>query len=74
MVHPTLDEIIIARNRCAKLIAQYGEKYLPIFERLENEIEERKKYGALLDRALKIGTQYGTQSGTHLTEIFMKTT
>lgn len=72
MQDPTLDQIIDARARCANAIAQYGEQFLPIFERLDNEAEKRKKQQALLDKALKIGTHNGTQSGTHLADIFMK--
>lgn len=43
MSEPTLDQIIYARDQCAEMIALYGEKLLPIFERLENEIKVRKK-------------------------------
>ncbi|GEM_PF-5981713 len=39
MQEPKLDEIIAARNECAKIIAAHGEQYLSIFERLEQEIE-----------------------------------
>lgn len=73
MQEPTLDQIIDARARCAKAIAQYGEQYLPIFERLDDEVVKRIKQRELLNKALKIGTQNGTQNGTHLTDIFMKT-
>lgn len=64
MSEPTLKQIIEARDKCAIVIAKYGECYLPIFERLEKEIEirvERQKY---LDKALKIATQNGTHFGT----------
>ncbi|AXG69599.1 hypothetical protein KORDIASMS9_01824 [Kordia sp. SMS9] len=73
MQEPTLDQIIDARARCAKAIARYGEQYLPIFERLDNEIAKRVKQQSLLNKAIEIGTQNGTQNGTHLTDIFMKT-
>lgn len=70
MNDPTLNQIIEARNRCAEIIAQYGERYLPIFERLENEISLRKKKQELLNRAISIslknGTQNSTQNGTQL--------
>ena len=69
----TLDRLIDARDRCAKIIVEYGDKYLPIFERLENEIENRRNQKNLLNRALEIGTRNGTQNGTHLTDVFMKT-
>lgn len=74
MKDPTLEEIIKARDRCAKIIAQYGERYLPIFERLEKEIALRQEKQALMEKALRIsgktGTQNGTQIGTHLTSLF----
>lgn len=67
---PTLNELISARNECAVIIAQCGEQYLPIFERLEREIANHKKRQELLSRALRIssknGTQIGTQTGTQL--------
>jgi|GEM_PF-2690677 len=66
MQEPTLDEIITARNECAKIIATHGEQFLPIFERLEEEIELRKKRVESLNRAIQIGTQNGTHFGTHL--------
>ncbi|MEM9299158.1 MAG: hypothetical protein AAGA64_12320 [Bacteroidota bacterium] len=66
MREPTLDEIIVARDECARIIARFGDQYLPIFERLENEIEKREKDGALFRRALKIATQNATQSATQI--------
>ena len=71
MRDPNLDEIISARNECARIIATYGEQFLPIFERLEAEIEQRKKRIESYQRALQIGTQIGTQNGTHLTNSFL---
>ncbi len=66
-----LDEIISARNECAKIIATCGEQFLPIFERLEDEIEQRGKRVESYHRALKIGTQNETQIGTHLKNSFL---
>ncbi len=66
MNEPSLNQIIKARNQCAEIIALYGERYLPIFERLENEISIREKRQKLLDKALIISSKNGTQSGTHL--------
>jgi len=65
MNEPSLNQIIKARNQCAEIIALYGEKFLPIFERLENEIVIREKRQRLLDKAINIGSKNGTQSGTH---------
>ena len=70
MSEPTLEEIIHARNECAQIITLQGKKYLPIFERLENEISKRREQNKLLEKALKIGTQNGTQIGTQLTAQF----
>lgn len=43
MSNITISELIKARDKCAAVIAKYGDCYLPIFERLENEIIERQK-------------------------------
>ena len=48
MNEPTIEQIIEARNQCAEIIALHGEKFLPIFERLENEIAIRQKKQELL--------------------------
>ena len=61
----TYDQLVEARNKCAFIISKYGECYLPIFERLENELKAFEKNKALLKKALHIGTQNGTQNGTH---------
>ncbi len=38
----------------ARIIATYGDKYLPIFERLHREIDKKKSIKHLLDIALNI--------------------
>ena len=68
--HPTYDEIINARNRCALIVATCGEEYIPIFERLEREVEKIKSKQTLYQKALKIGTRNGTHGGTHCRSIF----
>ncbi len=40
--------------QAAKIVALHGEKYLPIFERLEKEYKERKKQVNTLNRAIKL--------------------
>ncbi len=70
MNEPPLNQIIKARNQCAEIIALYGEKFLPIFERLENEIAIREERQRLLDKAIMIGSKNGTQNGTHLAPRF----
>lgn len=37
----------------AQIVKLYGERYLPIFERLHEEIQSRENKKALLDAALK---------------------
>ncbi len=56
----TLKDIEEARDRCAAIIYHQGEQYLPIFERLEQEVEARKKKDRLLERIHKIATGNGT--------------
>lgn len=66
----TIAELITAREQCAAIVVRYGERYLPIFERLENEVLVRKKQYLLFERAQQIarknGTQYDTQNGTQM--------
>ena len=40
--------------QAAHIVAKYGTKYLPIFERLEQELNERKNQSAVEKRALQI--------------------
>ena len=68
----TLEEIIHARDRCASIVAKYGKKYLPIFERLEKEVENRKKQDALFQKAIQIDAQNVTQNGTQVKKRFSK--
>ncbi len=69
-----LDQIIAARNECARIIALHGDKYLPIFERLEKEITKHEQHNKLLMKAMKIGTQNGTHIGTQLRTLFSTAT
>ncbi len=64
MKEPSLAEIIVARDRCALIIAKYGQQYLPLFERLEKEIEAREERQKYLDKALKIATPNVTLNAT----------
>lgn len=70
MNKPSLDEIVSARNRCAQIIALYGERYLPIFERLENEIELRMNRQNLLERAIAIHNEKDRPKAGQLKNIF----
>tara|TARA_R110002095_G_scaffold200464_1_gene180725 strand:- start:96 stop:458 length:363 start_codon:yes stop_codon:yes gene_type:complete len=49
-----LNEIQEAYEHLAKLISIYGDKYLPIFERLHSEISKRKSKNELLNIAKSI--------------------
>ncbi len=52
----TLDELKMARYRCAKFIKKLDEGYklLSIFERLDNEISRLEKQELLLAKAYEI--------------------
>lgn len=50
----SLSQIKKAYHQAAKIVARYGDKYLPIFERLENEYQGRKDKIEALKRAIKI--------------------
>ncbi len=43
--------------QAAKIVSIYGDKYLPIFERLEKEYIERNKKRDILQRALKLANE-----------------
>lgn len=47
----------------ADIVNRYGEEYLPIFQRLHEEIESRRMTKELLDAALKATTG---EAGPHL--------
>ena len=38
----------------AGMVAEHGDKYLPWFERLEKEIQDRQKQSEIRERALKV--------------------
>lgn len=44
-------------NYVACLISQHGDLYLPIFERLKNELEQHQKQDALKDYAKQIANK-----------------
>ncbi|GAB1261475.1 hypothetical protein [Aurantivibrio plasticivorans] len=50
----SLAQIKRAYHQAAKIVARYGDKYLPIFERLEKEYQNRKDKVKTLKRAIKI--------------------
>lgn len=50
----TDQDIERAYLKCAKLVSVYGDKALPIFERLNEEMERIKKQKTLRDLASKV--------------------
>jgi len=72
-----INELIKAREKCAQIITQYGDVYLPIFERLDNEISALQTRQSAMDRVrmiadrgtsgngTRIGTQNSPQKGHH---------
>lgn len=47
----SIEELEAYRAQAAQIVACYGERYLPIFERLDREVESRR---ATIDKALQI--------------------
>ncbi|MCL4677720.1 MAG: hypothetical protein KJ017_03895 [Alphaproteobacteria bacterium] len=41
----------------ARIVARYGETYLPIFERLEDELDAARTSATRLDRAIEIARE-----------------
>lgn len=54
---PTLEELIKARHDAAVLVRRFGEKFLPIFQRLDDEVSAREARQAALKRALEIAEE-----------------
>lgn len=50
----TLSQLKQAYLQAAKIVARHGDTYLPIFERVETEYQERKKQIDALNRAIMI--------------------
>ncbi|GAB1256146.1 hypothetical protein NBRC116494_06480 [Aurantivibrio plasticivorans] len=61
----SLAQIKRAYHQAAKIVARYGDKYLPIFERLEKEYQSRKDKVKTLNRAIKIAEKH---TGFELTD------
>lgn len=51
--HVSEQEIKAALQSVAQLIDAHGEKYWPVFERLENELMERNSRSQRLNKILK---------------------
>ncbi len=50
----SLSDLKKAYMQSANIVAIYGERYLPIFERLEKEYENRKQKDDMLTKAISI--------------------
>lgn len=68
----TLPRLLAARDKVAHIIARRGEEgkvFLPIFQRLDREVEAMIAREIALEKALKIGTRNVTlnepQKGHH---------
>tara|TARA_R110000868_G_scaffold1211_2_gene9368 strand:- start:95309 stop:95578 length:270 start_codon:yes stop_codon:yes gene_type:complete len=68
----SMRELYECYNKLACIIKEHGDEYLPLFERVHNEIESRKEKNRMVDIALRVaesnsksGTHFGTQNGTH---------
>lgn len=57
----TLDQLQKAHIQAAKVVSIYGEKYLPIFERIEKECIKRQRKIALLTKAQSIFNSNNTE-------------
>jgi len=53
----TYTDLKAAYVQAAKVVAEYGDTYLPIFERLEKELKEAEKKQSAIGRALKIAKE-----------------
>lgn len=60
----TLEDVIKARDKCAAIIAKYGADYLPIFERIQIEVERMENRQAMLHQALNIHSKNATPNAT----------
>ena len=54
----SLAQIKRAYHQAAKIVTLYGDKYLPIFERLEKEYHDKKDKVKTLNRAIKIAEKH----------------
>lgn len=47
-------DLLTAYRVAAQMVADHGDKYLPLFERLDNELQALKKKDRILNRALDV--------------------
>ena len=53
-LEPTMDELTEARAVAARIVDRHGEAYLPIFIRLDREIEARLGEASALEKARRL--------------------
>lgn len=49
---PTLDELIELRRSVAILVQRFGDRFMPVFERLDREVKNRQHHNEALSNAL----------------------
>lgn len=54
---PTLEELIKMRHASAILVRRFGDKGLPLFERLDYEVNLREDRQRALDKVISAGSQ-----------------
>lgn len=55
----TLEKLLLVRSIAAQIVVRDGEKYLPIFERVDQEVEAMKARQTSLEKALMIAAETG---------------
>mgnify|MGYP001314002769 CR=1 FL=1 len=50
----SLDDLQTAYEVAAQLVVDHGDQYLPLFERLDQEVQLRQERDTLKDRALAV--------------------
>ncbi len=56
-MNTTEKEIEAVMVLAARIVARYGETYLPIFERLEDELDAARASATRLDRAIEVARE-----------------
>ncbi len=53
----TVAQLEVALDQAARLVTIYGEQYLPIFVRVESELEARRRTDNVIERARAIAAK-----------------
>lgn len=54
---PTLDELIEMRRDAAIIVQRFGDRFMPIFDRLEREVSNRLERQNAIERAIGFGVR-----------------